>query len=167
MKIDIARILVPVDFSECSSQALRYAASVAERFGAEVVLAHAIEAPMNLPPQTLVHIDPEGTSIPIMDYVRQAAERRMEGVLKELSDAGVKATSVIELGDVRDVVLAQAAARRCDLIVMGTNGRTGLRHLLIGSIAEDVVRRSSIPVLTIRVHDDRRSSSPPPPATGA
>lgn len=159
--IQIRRIVVPMDFSECSNRGLKYATALAERFDAEVMLVHAIEAPLNLPPQTLVNVDPGGTSIPIMDYVRQAAERRMEAVLHELANAKVRASSVIELGDVRDVVLAQAARAGADMIVMGTNGRTGLRHLLIGSIAEDVVRRASIPVLTIRVHEERRSEPPP------
>jgi nucleotide-binding universal stress UspA family protein len=66
---------------------------------------------------------------------------------------------VVEVGDVRDVTLAQVERLPADLIVMGTNGRTGLRHLLIGSVAEDVVRRAPVPVLTIRVPEDSKESA--------
>jgi len=105
--------------------------------------------------------------MPIMDYVREAADRRMGAALEELTLAKVRARSVVEVGDVRDVALAQAERLPADLIVMGTNGRTGLRHLLIGSVAEDVVRRAPVPVLTIRVPEDDKDSvvSAPVPAT--
>lgn len=165
--IQIRCILVPTDFTPCSQRAVSYAAELARRFDAEVVLVHAIEAPLNLPPHTLVHIDAQGLSMPIMDYVREAADRRMGAALEELTLAKVRARSVVEVGDVRDVALAQAERLPADLIVMGTNGRTGLRHLLIGSVAEDVVRRAPVPVLTIRVPEDDKDSvvSAPVPAT--
>lgn len=165
--IQIRCILVPTDFTPCSQRAISYAAELARRFDAEVVLVHAIEAPLNLPPHTLVHIDAQGLSMPIMDYVREAADRRMGAALEELTLAKVRARSVVEVGDVRDVALAQAERLPADLIVMGTNGRTGLRHLLIGSVAEDVVRRAPVPVLTIRVPEEDKDGavSTPIPAT--
>ena len=82
--IQIRCILVPTDFTPCSQRAVSYAAELARRFDAEVVLVHAIEAPLNLPPHTLVHIDAQGLSMPIMDYVREAADRRMGAALEEL-----------------------------------------------------------------------------------
>lgn len=165
--IQIRSILVPTDFTPCSQRAVAYAAELASRFDAEVVLVHAIEAPLNLPPHTLVHIDAQGLSMPIMDYVREAADRRMGAALEELTLRKVRARSVVEVGDVRDVTLAQAEALPADLIVMGTNGRTGLRHLLIGSVAEDVVRRAPVPVLTIRVPEEDKEPvvGAPVPAT--
>ncbi|MFO0602397.1 MAG: universal stress protein [Polyangiales bacterium] len=165
--IQIRTILVPTDFTPCSQRAVAYAAALAARFDAEVVLVHAIEAPLNLPPHTLVHIDAQGLSMPIMDYVREAAERRMGAALEELTLAKVRARSVVEVGDVRDVALAQAERLPADLIVMGTNGRTGLRHLLIGSVAEDIVRRAPVPVLTIRVPEEDKApvEAVPVPAT--
>lgn len=162
--IQIRTILVPTDFTPCSQRAIAYAAALASRFDAEVVLVHAIEAPLNLPPHTLVHIDAQGLSMPIMDYVREAAERRMSTALEELTLAKTRARSVVEVGDVRDVTLAQAERLPADLIVMGTNGRTGLRHLLIGSVAEDVVRRAPVPVLTIRVPEEAKDAAGPEPA---
>ena len=106
--IQIRCILVPTDFTPCSQRAVSYAAELARRFDAEVVLVHAIEAPLNLPPHTLVHIDAQGLSMPIMDYVREAADRRMGAALEELTLAKVRARSVVEVGDVRDVALARA-----------------------------------------------------------
>lgn len=159
--IEIRRILVPMDFSECSRRGLRYAVALAERFGSEIVLVHAIEAPLNLPPQTLVRLDPEGPAMPIMDYVREAADRRLNAMLAELSLASIPAQGVISVGDVRDVVLESASTHKVDMIVMGTHGRKGLRHLLIGSVAEDIVRRSEVPVLTTRMHEESASAAPP------
>ena len=161
--IQIERIVVPMDFSECSRRGLKYAAALAERFGSEIVLVHAIEAPLNLPPQTLVRLDPEGPPMPIMEYVREAADRRLNALLAELDLVHVKARGVIEVGDVRDVVLEHSKTERADMIVMGTNGRKGLRHLLIGSVAEDIVRRSSVPVLTIRSPEETHPSTPAEP----
>ena len=158
--IEIRRILVPMDFSECSRRGLRYAVAMAERFGSEIVLVHAIEAPLNLPPQTLVRLDPEGPAMPIMDYVREAADRRLNAMLAELSLASIPAQGVISVGDVRDVVLENAKTHNVDMIVMGTHGRKGLRHLLIGSVAEDIVRRSEVPVLTTRMHEEHASVPP-------
>ena len=158
--IEIRRILVPMDFSECSRRGLRYAVAMAERFGSEIVLVHAIEAPLNLPPQTLVRLDPEGPAMPIMDYVREAADRRLNAMLAELSLASIPAQGVISVGDVRDVVLENAKTHNVDMIVMGTHGRKGLRHLLIGSVAEDIVRRSEVPVLTTRMHGEHASVPP-------
>ena len=158
--IEIRRILVPMDFSECSRRGLRYAVAMAERFGSEIVLVHAIEAPLNLPPQTLVRLDPEGPAMPIMDYVREAADRRLNAMLAELSLASIPAQGVISVGDVRDVVLENAKTHNVDMIVMGTHGRKGLRHLLIGSVAEDIVRRSEVPVLTTRMHGEHPSVPP-------
>lgn len=152
--IQIRTILVPTDFTLCARRAVTYATALAMRFDAEVVLLHAIEAPLNLPPHTLVHIDAQGLSMPIMDYVREAAERRMAAAIEELSRSQVRNRSIVEVGDVREVTLTQAERLPADLIVMGTNGRTGLRHLLIGSVAEEVVRRAPVPVLTIRVPED-------------
>jgi nucleotide-binding universal stress UspA family protein len=156
--IQIRTILVPTDFTPCSRRAVAYAAALATRFDAEIVLLHAIEAPLNLPPHTLVHIDAQGLSMPIMDYVREAAERRMAAAVEELAQTQVRTRSLIEVGDVREVTLTQAERLPADLIVMGTNGRTGLRHLLIGSVAEEVVRRAPVPVLTIRVSEDEQAS---------
>ena len=152
--IEIRRILVPMDFSECARRGLRYAVALAERFGSEIVLVHVIEAPLNLPPQTLVRLDPDGAAMPIMDYVREAADRRLNALLAELTLASIPAQCVVTVGDVRDVVLESARAHAVDMIVMGTHGRKGLRHLLIGSVAEAIVRRSEVPVLTTRMRDE-------------
>ena len=154
--MEIKHILVPIDFSECSRKALRYAASLASKFGSELTLLHTIEPPVGLPPQTLVR-DEAGLSIPILDYVIQSATKEMNPILNELALAGLTAKSFIEVGDARDTILDHAARLNADLIVMGTHGRTGLSRFLIGSIAENVVRRSNIPVLTVRAADESRA----------
>jgi nucleotide-binding universal stress UspA family protein len=80
----------------------------------------------------------------------------MDAAVSSITLSQLRVRSVIEVGDTRDIVLEQATLTSADLIVMGTHGRTGLRHAVPGSIAEAVVRRSKVPVLTLRHDEDRR-----------
>jgi nucleotide-binding universal stress UspA family protein len=81
---------------------------------------------------------------------RAAMEQELTALREKTKARWAKVTSVLEVGDVYDVILEVAKAQRCDLIVLGTHGRRGLSHALLGSVAEKVVRLSPIPVLTVR-----------------
>ncbi len=132
----IARVLVPTDFSVCSMWALRYAEELARRFGAEIAL---------------VHVDQSLAPGSELAETRQAAAREeLEGLVALLRERGVPAHSLLRSGGPAEQIMATAEAEHADLIVMGTHGRTGLTHVLMGSVAESVVRRSSCPVLTVR-----------------
>jgi nucleotide-binding universal stress UspA family protein len=145
------RILVPVDFSACSKAALDYAMNIAERLGASVDVLHVWEPPHYITPETVVYIPGEpGQSL--SQYARSQANRAMEELLSSARrDHGPSLSGRIEAGQAVGVILEHAKGDAFDLIVMGTHGRTGLSHLLVGSVTERVVRRAPCPVLTIRV----------------
>ncbi|MFQ5638711.1 MAG: universal stress protein [bacterium] len=147
---NIKKILVPVDFSENSRMALDWAMSFADKLDAKVVLFHAFEIPdvMKEPAQRhgLLKNDMIG--------------RAKEEVVKELQAFADKydedrITVAPEIGEGKPFVEIIKAAKNfdADLIVMGTHGRTGLSHMLIGSVAEKVVRKAPCPVLTVK-HPD-------------
>jgi universal stress protein A len=150
LEVNLKRILVPIDFSEQSRKAMEYALSFARQFNAEVLLLHVLEfAPAAVP------VSPASPMPMIQDAMTQAGLR--ESAAKQLaqwrdeisSQATVKAL-------VRDGVSAHAeivnaaTEGNVDLIILGTQGRTGLAHLLIGSTAERVVRHAPCPVLVVR-----------------
>jgi len=140
--ITLERILVPTDFSECAEQARSYAAELAKRFASEVHLLHVV-APLALPgyvgpiPEDLLH--PE-------EGARKELEAWDEPALKEAKQV-IRAVS---MGTPFVEVIRYARDRNVDLIVMGTHGRSGIAHALIGSVTERVVRKSPCPVLTVR-----------------
>jgi nucleotide-binding universal stress UspA family protein len=150
MSVTIQRILVPVDFSACSRTAVEYAAVLARQFRASVDLLHIWE-----PPQ---YVDPEGFAFAVapsdgslVEFSRSQAGREMDRLLTELHRYEVRQVGGrIETGEAVEEILKVLADGKYDLAVMGTHGRTGLAHLLMGSVAEKVMRRAPCPVLTVR-----------------
>ncbi len=132
----IQRILCAVDFSETSLEAFRYADDFADWMGAELVVLHAFSQPAT-------H-DPNGQWTPSDPTVLQRlAEFRS-------NHADVKLRHLAHAGLADEVICWAAEQERCDLIVVGTHGRTGISHLLLGSTAESVMRMAPCPVLAIR-----------------
>ncbi len=141
------RILVPIDFSPPSDAALEYARSVAARYGAALQLLHVAEDPYRAFYSGEVFVpEIEGLRDEILaDTSRRLMERLRPSDVTELhasaeSIIGTPAGSIVEYAGGHDI----------DLIVMGTHGRGGMAHLLIGSVAERVVRTAPCPVLTVR-----------------
>ena len=143
-------ILVPHDFSSSANHAAAIARDEAKLHGAKIVLLHVIDLPAAFAPTSVVL--PEGTGAPIgiKDYAISSAETHLADIVERLSKDGVTATSFIRVGNPVDEINRFVDEQGVDLIVMGTHGRTGLQHLLVGSVAERVVRTSPRPVLTIR-----------------
>jgi nucleotide-binding universal stress UspA family protein len=134
-------ILHPTDFSEHSDNAFRLAASLARDYGARLVVVHVGRSPVVMPLTGVVPPDPEAYRKELAANLRQYQARA----------AGVTVESRLVLnGDPAGGILQVAQECQCDLIVMGTHGRTGLGHLLMGSVAEQVVRKAPCPVLTIK-----------------
>ena len=142
--ITFRRILVPHDLSRHSTRALEYAARLAKAGGGRLVVLHAIPP---FPPVT-AHMAGTRTWIPEGEVIR-AARSRLEAIVARAVRGGKPRVEVrVVISEPLQAI--DAASRGADLIVMSTAGRTGLPHLLIGSVAEKVVRHARVPVLTIR-----------------
>jgi nucleotide-binding universal stress UspA family protein len=143
------KILVPVDYSASSKLALHYAMMFAEKFGSNVHVFNAWEVPPYLRPDLTVWSGE--VSATLSDHARAEAEK---GMKEFLADTGVEGranvTNQIIGGAPYSTILTIAKEGSFDLIAMGTHGRTGVSHLLLGSVAERVVRHAPCPVLTVR-----------------
>lgn len=142
LRISIKRILFPTDFSPFSNKALPFAVSLAREFGATLVLFHATEAPVVLPeavPDSAVNLVPE-------------MERESRALVNQACEAitEVATEACVKVGLAHREICGYAAETHVDLIVMPTHGRSGLSHVLFGSVAEKVVRTARCPVMTIR-----------------
>ncbi len=140
----IQKILVPVDFSECSRKALRYAIPFAKQFGASITLVFV--AQINYAVGEFGMVDS-----PLMEgQVREAAERAMEKLLREEIGDTVPATRQTRLGRPASEIAAAAKEIDADLIIISTHGHTGLKHVFLGSVTENVARIAPCPVLVVR-----------------
>jgi nucleotide-binding universal stress UspA family protein len=146
-------ILVPHDFSTSAHHAAAIARDEAKLHGAQIVLVHVIDLPYQLSPDAII-VPPEvGAPISVKQYAIQTAEAHLQEIIDQLAKDGVTATSVVAIGAPVDEINRASHDHHADVIIMGTHGRTGLRHLMVGSVAERVVRSSKVPVLTVR-HPD-------------
>ena len=138
-------ILVPTDFSEPAQKALDYSVELAEKLGAKVKVIHAFELPLvGFPDGTMTITAEMATRITV------AAQRALDDIVAKYEGRDVELETSLVQGDPREAVAESAKKLGADLIVMGTHGRRGIARALIGSVAESVVRTSSIPVLTLR-----------------
>ncbi len=154
------KILAATDFSEDSGLALGFAEELARKFGAEIIVLHVDQplAPVMASPELGPSMD-VGAMSRIAEEQRLLAQRELDKVVTRLRDSGLKAKSLLKVGSPFLEVIHTAQSEATDLIVMGTHGRTGLAHVLMGSVAERVVQKAPCPVLTIR-HPDRKFKHP-------
>ena len=137
----LTRILLPTDFSDTAQHALDYARELAGRFGASVHLLHVVPDPM------------QNWATEAMPVVSDLAERwkaDAERRLEEIRLDGPQTVRAVRIGHAFVEILQYAADNAIDMIVMGTHGRGPVQHLLLGSVAEKVVRKASCPVLTVK-----------------
>jgi nucleotide-binding universal stress UspA family protein len=144
--LKLARLLVPLDFSDCSMRALDYALALAEQFGSKIILLHIVE-PAAYPENYLV-------ASPALDETNQnlleSARERLLAVSRKRIGHRLPAETLVRMGRAHSEIPDTAEALGADLIVLGTHGYTGLKHVLLGSTAERVVRHAPCPVLTVR-----------------
>ena len=137
-------ILVPVDFSETSDRALAYAQTLAQTLDARVHVLHVIPDPHS----QAWSIEATGMSLgSLMETWESDAQKRLDGL--ELGDVGGE--RVTKVGQPHTEIIRYANSKNTDLIVIGTHGRGVIEHMLLGSVAEKVVRTASCPVLTLRL----------------
>ena len=144
----ITRILVPTDFSAPSDLALEYGKTLADQFGASLHLLHVVEDPFAAgawSSEMYVADTPQ-----LRASLRLEAGKRLERCLPPADRDRYHATFEVITGSPASAIRDVAVDRHADLIVMGTHGRAGLTHLLLGSVAEKLVRTSPCPVLTVR-----------------
>jgi len=144
------RILWPTDLSPLAKAALPHAVALASDAGAELVLFHVLPLPA-------AYAEISGAMwIPLQRKIRAGAQRRLRGLEKQVTGPNFRTHTVLTEG-VPFLQIVRAAKRlRCDLIVLATHGRTGLVHAMMGSVAENVLRRAPCPVLTVRPERFRR-----------
>lgn len=136
-------ILVPTDFSAGSLAAVEYALALATRTGADLVLLHVMEP-------TVYSVDFALTQPDISAEVRRGAIESLRQLAEDARRRGIRAEHAVVSGTPFAEIGKVAADRKADLIVMGTHGRTGLAHAVLGSTAERVVRFAPCPVLTVK-----------------
>ncbi len=144
----LKRILVPVDFSDCSRAALEYAIDLAQHFGASLHVLHVWTPPRYMTSDVVLQTSGQSLTS-VLYYARAKASKEMEHFLAECQRGDATIKGWIDIGEPSQTILEVAKEAGYDLIVMGTHGRTALSRLLMGSVAERVVRQAHSPVLTI------------------
>lgn len=149
--IALKTVLVPVDFSDTSDVALRYGREMAKAFGATLHVLHVVQEPYSQP----WAVEAYGFSLAALqeEWIKDA-KTRIEQMVTDEDRKAIGAAAVTMLGHPVTEILRFAADNKVDLIVMGTHGRGPLGHMIMGSVAERVVRRAPCPVLTVR-HPER------------
>jgi universal stress protein A len=144
----LSRLLVPVDYSEQSRRALEYAGQLAEAFKATVDIVHCFDRPSYVSDD--VFIERQGKRRPLVEVLREDAEREMAQFLSGTKlPHGVTVDSHLIGGDPAGAVCERLRDGGYDVVVIGTSGKSGVRQLLLGSVAARLVRLSPVPVLTI------------------
>ncbi len=141
--VSFKNILLATDFSDASEKAFNYAIAIARLFGSKIYVVHVV------PPETTSFI-PE---LP-RDRLRQEAKREMETLAGRNELQQIAHETVLRSGTVWNVLSAVIREQNMDLVVLGTHGRGGLKKLVLGSVAEEVVRKASCPVITVGTHVD-------------
>ena len=143
----LRKILVPLDFSDCSKKALQYAIPFAQHFNASIILLHVIQ--INFVGGEFGSID-----FPLMETeLRESRTKQLEAFARDEIRQRVPTETLLRTGQpVSEIVLA-AKKLGVDLIIISTHGHTGLKHVFLGSTTENVVRYAPCPVLTVRDHE--------------
>jgi nucleotide-binding universal stress UspA family protein len=155
--LPIKTIVHPTDFSEHSDYALRVACALARDYGARLVVAHVMSLRMYNSPEV-------GPLVPEPAVIEDELRERLHSLRP--SDPAVAVEYRLCRGDAATEIIALAQEVKADLIVMGTHGRTGVGRLLLGSVAEAVLRRAPCPVLTLKMPFPS-AAEPAPPASAA
>ncbi len=143
--VGFKRVLVPTDFSDCSMKGLDYAVALARHFDAELVLLNSVAIQYYVTSDEYARYDyPQ-----LLQVSERVAREQMDKLVRKLAAEDVHVESLVEVGHAGLEICAAAEAQRANLIVTSTHGTTGLKHVLLGSTAEYVVRHSCCPVLVV------------------
>ena len=145
--IDLHRILVPIDFSKHSQNALNYAVAFAEKFGAEIYLLNVVQDLALFIPDAVTAVPPIS---PPVEQLTAAARSALNDAILKMPLQNIPHQAEVREGTPFYEIIQFAKEKSIDLIVMGTHGHSGLVHVLLGSVTEKVVRKAPCPVLTVR-----------------
>ena len=148
MSVEINRILVPIDFSDHAEAILEWAGHLAEEHSSHVILLHAYHLPVEFQQLEGAYLPPD-----FWTNVKSEAEDTLSGYAEALRARGLEVEVEVREGYPATVIEEEAERTQADLIVIGTRGLSGLKHLLLGSIAERVVQKAPCPVLTVKLPD--------------
>ncbi len=144
--IIIRKILCPVDFSEASRNAVRYAHEFAKGMGAELVLLNIVE------PRPMA-VDMSLSYVPLEEDLEKAAREDLEEIIRMEKEKGVEVQAEVRIGTPSELILEMAEELDVNLIILGSHGKAGLSRLLMGSVAESVVRKATCPVLIVKAEE--------------
>jgi nucleotide-binding universal stress UspA family protein len=145
--ISLKKILVPTDFSGPSAIALKYARALAQAFQGALEVVHVIEDPVAHAWAAEVYV----ASLPgLYEELEREVRGRLQQLVTSLEQEGVTVRGTLMKGNAFIEIIRFAREQEVDLIVMGTHGRSGVAQMLMGSVAEKVVRKAPCPVLTVR-----------------
>lgn len=139
-------ILVPTDFSDHSLRALSYAIGLAEKYGADIKILYVNEPALQVSDMAWVGVDERSLK---NEHVKEARQN-LERIVREKIPPDLPSAAEVRNGDAVDEIIRFADDINADVIVMATHGRSGLSHMLMGSTAEQVIRKASCPVLTLK-----------------
>ena len=145
MAIKIRKILVPIDFSDSASNIIEWAAYLARESKSKLVLFHAYHLPVEFQQLEGAYLPPD-----FWANVKSEAEASLARYETELRESGHPVESVVREGYAATAIVDEANELGADLIVIGTHGLSGLKHMLLGSVAERVVQKAPCPVLTVK-----------------
>ncbi len=145
----ISRIVVPIDFSDHSKQAFRYAIDFAKTFNAELLLVYVVE-PVVYP----ADFSFGQVALPSMEMeLHKRGKQQLDALIEKEVPADLRARSIVRAGKPFVEIIHVAQEEEADLIIIATHGHSGLEHVLFGSTAEKVVRKADCPVLSVRAGD--------------
>jgi nucleotide-binding universal stress UspA family protein len=154
----LRRILVPIDFSAHSMQALDYAAGLSEPFGAQLAVLFVVEPIYYAVPDFAGATAAMGG---LLEEQKRSGREQLRRLERRYEKRGIALRALLQTGSPAQAIVDAAAQLKVDMIVMSTHGRTGVSHLLMGSVAERVVRTAACPVLTVHGRKGVRAAARP------
>lgn len=146
---NIHRILIAVDDSSYSKQAVNYGVLLAKNLGSKITLVHVDEIPISSPYSADPLLNESPAMIPELMHIQEEASKLLFKKIKEQHGDVVEMSAVTKIGRVQDEILSVADDCKADMIILGTHGRTGFDHFISGSVSESVARKAKCPVLII------------------
>lgn len=146
---NIHRILIAVDDSPYSDQAVKYGVLLAKNLGSKITLVHVDEIPISSPYSADPLLNETPAMIPELMHIQEEASKLLFKKIKEQHGDIVEMSTVTKIGRAQDEILSVADDCKADMIILGTHGRTGFDHFISGSVSESVARKAKCPVLII------------------